>query len=287
MRWPCAGGGVEGYGAVLTRFGYGPTSTFSVLGAQECATVAENADLGPSPVPVETGSLTITRIYENEARGAGRVGPILERCFLDTAAVRAVQNRRALLVKGIQATLAGIAAGERARVTSLAFGPAQELFDVYETLPDPVVLRSTLVDIDLQALAHVADRRDRKRLKNHMHLLNENLVYLAAGRRPVALADQDFIYSIGLIDYFTDSFVIKLMDFIHRSLRPDGRVILGNFHPRNVTKAFMDHVLDWKIIHRTEEDMDRLYAASAFGRPCTRVLLEERGINLFAECIKW
>jgi hypothetical protein len=52
------------------------------------------------------------------------------------------------------------------------------------------------------------------------------------------------------------------------------------------TRAFMDHVLEWRLIHRTEEDLDRLYKASAFGRGCTRVVFEEQGINLFAECVK-
>jgi extracellular factor (EF) 3-hydroxypalmitic acid methyl ester biosynthesis protein len=229
--------------------------------------------------------LSIAKMYDDEPRGTGRVGSVLDRCFLNLAAARAVKNRRALLSQEIQATLA--MRGDRpARVTSLACGPAQELFDVYETLPDKAVLKSTLLDIDLLALAYVADRRDRKHLKRHMELLNENLVYLATGRRSAALDGQDLIYSIGLIDYFADAFVISLMDFIHGALRPGGRVILGNFHPRNVSKALMDYVLDWKLIHRTDEDMSRLFQASAFGRPCTRVLYEPQRINLFAECVR-
>ena len=44
----------------------------------------------------------------------------------------------------------------------------------------------------------------------------------------------------------------------------------------------MDHVLDWKLIHRTEEDLNRLFAASAFGAPCARIEAEAEGINLFA-----
>ena len=69
-------------------------------------------------------------------------------------------------------------------------------------------------------------------------------------------------------------------------LAPGGRVILGNFHPNNVDKAFMDYVLDWKLIHRTEDDMNRLFAQSKFARPCTRFRFEQEGINLFAECVK-
>ena len=48
----------------------------------------------------------------------------------------------------------------------------------------------------------------------------------------------------------------------------------------------MDHILDWKLIHRTEEDMNRLYAASSFGQACTDIRFEAAGVNMFAECIK-
>lgn len=46
----------------------------------------------------------------------------------------------------------------------------------------------------------------------------------------------------------------------------------------------MDYVLDWNLIHRTEEDMNRLFSGSAFRKPCSRIHFEEGGINLFAEC---
>ena len=73
---------------------------------------------------------------------------------------------------------------------------------------------------------------------------------------------------------------------IYGLLRPNGRVILGNFHTDNPCKALMDHVLDWKLIHRSEDDMDRLFRASAFGRGATRIFFEDQRINLFAECRK-
>lgn len=63
-------------------------------------------------------------------------------------------------------------------------------------------------------------------------------------------------------------------------------MILGNFHPNNPAKEFMDYVLEWNLIHRTEEDMNRLFEASAFQRPCTRIQFEAEGVNLFAECAK-
>ena len=66
------------------------------------------------------------------------------------------------------------------------------------------------------------------------------------------------MYSIGLIDYFDDKMVTRFLSYAHSRLRAGGELIVGNFHPRNPDKALMDHVLDWRLIHRTEEDMDRL-----------------------------
>jgi extracellular factor (EF) 3-hydroxypalmitic acid methyl ester biosynthesis protein len=119
-----------------------------------------------------------------------------------------------------------------------------------------------------------------------LRALHGNLIYLATGRQTLDLPQQDLIYSIGLIDYFNDDFVTKLMDWIFDHLRPGGRAILGNFHPKNPTRAFMDHVLDWRLIHRDEAKMDELYRASKFGKPYTSIFFEEEGINLFAECVK-
>ena len=70
-------------------------------------------------------------------------------------------------------------------------------------------LHASLIDIDLQALAYVAERRDNAGLQNRINLINANLVYLALGRQKLELNDQDLIYSIGLIDYFNDKFVLS------------------------------------------------------------------------------
>jgi extracellular factor (EF) 3-hydroxypalmitic acid methyl ester biosynthesis protein len=228
--------------------------------------------------------LTVEMIYQNRWAGTGRIGPLLDRCFLKTPAATAVRNRRALLAGEIMKSVE--AKTGAAHVTSLACGPARELFDVFQDIDDPRRLQASLLDIDLQALAYVADRRDKAKLQNQINLINANLVYLALGRQKLELTDQDLIYSIGLIDYFNDKFVIKLLNWIHGRLRSKGRAIIANFHPDNYCKEVMDYVLEWRLIHRSEEEMDRLFTASVFGRSCTRIQFESEGVILFAECIK-
>jgi extracellular factor (EF) 3-hydroxypalmitic acid methyl ester biosynthesis protein len=228
---------------------------------------------------------SIEKIYQDQAEGSGAVGALLDRCFLDMPAAIAVKNRRHVLTTEIKRTVA--ATPDRpVRLTSMACGPAREVFDSFRAIDDPRRLDVTLIDMDIKALSFVEDQIPDRNVRRQLKFAPENLIYLALGRRELDLVDQDLVYSIGLVDYFSDALVIKLLDYIYRTLRPGGRVILGNFHPDNTTRAVMDHVLEWRLIHRSEADMDRLFEASAFGRPSTRILWEEQRINLFAECVR-
>ena len=92
------------------------------------------------------------------------------------------------------------------------------------------------------------------------------------------------IYSIGLIDYFPDNLVIKLLNWIRPLLRPGGRVVVGNFDPRNPDRAFLDHLLEWPLIYRNPDDIRRLFASSDFRDRPVDIRYEGRGINLFATC---
>lgn len=229
--------------------------------------------------------LSIEIMYNNTPQGVGRMGALLDGCFLNTPASKAVRNRRGLLTEHIQTALSN-AEGKTARITSMACGPATEIFDVFKAMEDRSKMHATLIDIDLQALAFVSDKCDQLNLRRHIDLVNGNLVYLATGRQKLKLSNQDLVYSIGLIDYFSDKFVIALLNYAHSLLQPGGKVVLGNFHPKNTSKAMMDYLIDWKLIHRSEEDMNRLFKASAFGQPCTDIRFEAEGINLFAEGVK-
>ena len=223
---------------------------------------------------------SIEQIYNREALGTSRIGNLLDECFLDEPAAVAVRNRRALLADEIQKTLRE--KNRPIRIMSLASGPAREIFDVFESIEDPTKIQATLIDIDLQALAFVEDQLKNKPYRRQIELVNGNLVYLATGRQKLDVLPQDLIYSIGLIDYFNDTWVKTLLNFIYQRLAPAGKTILGNFHPGNGTRGLMDFVLDWRLIHRDENQMNELFRASDFQAPCSEIRFEAEGINLFA-----
>ncbi len=229
--------------------------------------------------------LTILKMYENKGSGSGRVGPLLDRCFLDEPAAKAICNRRGLMREEILEVVQNT--GDRVtRVTSLASGPASEIFDVFARLESPSQMKVTVVDLDYQALAFVTERMKHEKLGGQIDPVFGNFIYLATGRKILDIPEQDLVYSLGLIDYFNDKLTIKLINFIFGILKVGGKIILGNFHPLNTTKALMDHVLDWKLVHRTEEDMNKLFSQSLFKSTCTEIRFEDAGVDLFAQCIK-
>jgi len=74
------------------------------------------------------------------------------------------------------------------------------------------------LDIDSEALAFVSDRAKEHGFQDHINAISANLVYLALGRHKLDLPPQHLVYSIGLIDYFNDKLVLRLIDYIQSLL---------------------------------------------------------------------
>lgn len=227
---------------------------------------------------------TIEMIYNDEAAGDGRLGRYIDRWALDLAACRAVKNRRGVLTRALREVLQATAGGPT-HVTSLASGPSRELFDLFVDGAPPD-LRATCIDIDNQALTYAAGIAEVMSVTDHFSFAQDNVVRLAHGRGKTVLHPQHMIYSIGLTDYLRDDFVVKLLDWIYERLMPGGKVVIGNFDMSNPNKAFMDHVVEWELIHRTADDMRTLFARSRFQQTPVEVRPEDAGVNLFAVAVK-
>jgi len=72
------------------------------------------------------------------------------------------------------------------------------------------------------------------------------------GRQPLPLVPQDLVYSLDLVDYLDDEIAVKLLDWNLYDAKAGGRAIIGAMHASNPSRAVMDHLLDWRLIHRDE-----------------------------------
>jgi hypothetical protein len=228
---------------------------------------------------------TIQMIYNDQPHGVGRLGPFIDRWVLQIAACRAVKNRRGLLTAALREIAASWKAAGPMPVTSLASGPARELFDLFGSADAPN-LRAICIDIDEEALAFAAEIARGLGVSDRFRLAQENVIRLSRGRGTLAIEPQQVIYSIGLIDYLADSHIVTLINWAYEQLLPGGTLILGNFAVGNPDQAFMEHILEWSLLHRSTDDLRALFAQSSFGDCPVEVRSEPSGVNLFAFCAK-
>jgi len=227
--------------------------------------------------------LTTHMIYDNKPDGINKIGRYMDRLFMMTPPLVAARNRREFLTSQISKAFTH---EKEFHITSFASGPATEVFDTWDCLGKPNNFYASLVDIDQQAIDYVSSRLAETNLLHQVKPFKENLVSLVLGRRSLDLPPQDLIYCVGLIEYYNDEFVVKLLNLSFQMLRPGGFVIFGNAHISNSCQAFLEYVLEWQLKHRDESDMNRLMASSSFSRPCDEILFENTGAEMFAICRK-
>ena len=76
----------------------------------------------------------------------------------------------------------------------------------------------------------------------------------------------DLIYTLGLTDYFDERGMRLLHKLMKQCLAPGGRIMVANFLPGHLSTAWMDAVMDWHLIYRTDAQMGS-YASEIGMRP--------------------
>jgi hypothetical protein len=65
----------------------------------------------------------------------------------------------------------------------------------------------------------------------------------------------DLIYTLGLTDYLDDRAMRLLHKLMKACLAPGGQIFLANFVPDHLARGWLDAVMDWHLIYRTEADL--------------------------------
>ena len=89
-----------------------------------------------------------------------------------------------------------------------------------------------------------------------------------------------------IIDYFKDDLVLALINWIYNNLLPGGRILLGQVHKDFPIKPYLDHILDWKLIYRSEKEIKELFSASKFQKNPVKIEFEDSGTQMFCSTFK-
>lgn len=224
----------------------------------------------------------MNHLYRDELVGKTLFDQCMHKYFIDEPAGAAVKNRGQYLFEKITQLFDETPAKQPLKVLSVASGPAMEqqifLQNGKQFYGRPAEF--TCLDQDEESLKHAqrhlhsVERFVRSGFKfkfNNMAIRN----VIAAG---CPEQDYDLIYSAGLFDYFTEPVAQMAAQKMLASVKPGGRVIIGNFSKDNPCVPFMELVLDWHLIYRSEEDLLRIFKGMG-----SKVWVEKEplGVNLF------
>jgi extracellular factor (EF) 3-hydroxypalmitic acid methyl ester biosynthesis protein len=221
-------------------------------------------------------------IYKNKPDGDGKLGRLVDEWCLETAAARAVRGRRKFLKEWLhRLSNDKLQKGQPVKIMNLACGSNRELFDYIAGSNRPDLVTALCIDADPRALEYTNRYVNIFPHTATIKLMADNMVRWALGRVRHSIGFQDIIYSAGLTDYLDDRICTALFSRCYEHLEENGTFIIGNFGYENRNKVFLDEILQWRLIHRSKDDLLRLFSNTPFG-PHVEIASEENGVNLFA-----
>ncbi|MEK6774039.1 MAG: class I SAM-dependent methyltransferase [Bdellovibrionota bacterium] len=224
----------------------------------------------------------MNHLYRGELIGRTLFDQCMHKYFIEEPSGRAVKNRCDYMFDKIIETVK-TCKSDTIRILAVASGPAVEQQLFLKNSKDFLNKKIEFVclDQDEESLKH-AQREIQmiERFANtgfsfrYVNLAIKNIIIEGPPEK-----DFDLVYSAGLFDYFTDPVAQSAALKLYESVRPGGRLIIGNFSKDNPNQTIMELLLDWYLIYRSEDELKQLFGVI---KKDLTIEKEKLAINLFA-----
>jgi len=214
------------------------------------------------------------------------LGRLFDRYFQQQAAPQAVRNRIAVVAGAIENAVRN---DGFCNLVSIGSGPAAEVRAAVAKLDaqQQGKVAATLIDIDEDALHFAAGaiQETAPAVQVQTHRMNLQR-YATAKVRTAHLAPANLVYCLGLFDYLEDKAFETLLAAMWNGAGKGCRIMAFNFSSANPSRAYMEWIGAWRLIHRTPADL--YYRAMAAGIPsgASTVGAEPTGVNLYVDAVK-
>jgi extracellular factor (EF) 3-hydroxypalmitic acid methyl ester biosynthesis protein len=227
-------------------------------------------------------------IHRNQPEGRTLYEKLIQLLLVSQWPALSVRNRIAHLKKNVVSETARVArSGRRARILNVGCGPARELQDFFQESALSHEVDCTLLDFNRETLDYAGGQLEevRHRLARRARVTPVNLSVNQLLRRAVRQGnlelggDFDLIYCGGLFDYLSEHTCTEMVSLFHQNLQPGGLMVVANMNDSKPFRNFIEFVLDWQLIYRTAEEVQR-FAPASLREPAT-VVAEPSAVNLF------
>jgi extracellular factor (EF) 3-hydroxypalmitic acid methyl ester biosynthesis protein len=175
---------------------------------------------------------------------AGRSRRVFDYCT-GAPAPEAVRFRRRVLAETIDAAAAR--ANRSIEVVAVAAGHLREA-DL-STAVRSGLARVTAIDQDEESLGVVKGAYAQYGVQTTPASVRQVL----AGRAKMPASDLS--YTAGLYDYLPDAAATRLTTLMFEALRPGGTLLVANFMPDIADVGYMESLMDWHLIYRSDAEM--------------------------------
>jgi extracellular factor (EF) 3-hydroxypalmitic acid methyl ester biosynthesis protein len=158
---------------------------------------------------------------------------------------RSVRARKLCVAKFIDSVADEI---DKARLVSVACGHLREL-DCSKAFIEGKLNGFLGVDQDAESIAVVENIYGPRGVNARCATLKDFL------QQKVDAGPFHGIYSVGLFDYLDDATAAKATSAMFRMLAPGGRLLIANLAPSLADIAYMEAIMDWWMIYRSESQL--------------------------------
>ncbi|KQC08225.1 MAG: hypothetical protein APR62_05170 [Smithella sp. SDB] len=194
---------------------------------------------------------------------------------------QAVTNRYKIVVNLLVEALAEFPAEKEIRLLSIASGSAQELVKAMKRCPH-INVKVLLLDADSSAIDEAKKIVGEAGFSDRFSYVNDTTKVI----EDVARVFQPHIIELmGFLDYRSRRQAITLIDLIRKQI-PDGGIFITCNIRKNREKIFLDWVLIWPMIYRSEDEFADLIVHGGFMLENIRLVYEPFRIHGIAVCKK-
>ena len=162
--------------------------------------------------------------------------------------------------------------GRNYQVLNVGSGPARDVKEFFDKNPTSKITFHCL-DMDKNAIAYAKDICCE--LTQEQVIFDNVNVFRYKNKR-----DFDIIWSAGLFDYLDKKKFTFLLGRLLTMLKPDGRLIIGNYSLKNDSRAYMEFG-EWYLNYRSPEELKEMALDCGVKTENIKVEQGVEGVNLF------
>jgi len=198
--------------------------------------------------------------YRKETSSLGGLAGQFDFLFFDR--YQSILNRKEIIKAELRAVLAS---GRKPllNVLTLGGGSSREWleFDLEISREDRGRIKLTYLDQDEEALSFSRQRVQQAKLIRSAEFFGESLLQFRNSREWASRdRSYEFVYALGIADYFPDGLLIDICRRALNLVRPGGSFLITHKDDQKFNFPLLDWICDWRFVHRDADVFNKVVA---------------------------